>query len=476
MAKENKKSNITKNNKKDFKTQFKEIFGNKKVLGGLFLTLFLIMFFHLGTMITMPGVILPDNPQFDNNSFVGMLNLLSGGGLSQVSIFAVGLGPFITAQIIIQLLSSDLIPPLSKLAKSGERGRKKLEIITRLITLPFCAIQAYAVLALILSSDSGITVFGHATIAEIPAGEIIALIALVTGGTYIAIFIGDMISKRGIGNGITLLILSGIVSSLFSNFNVAFNVISEDLKNTGDSAQLTTILSDILYVCFFIMVLFAVVFVNATTRKIPIQQTGQGLTEDKKSLPFLPIKLNSAGVIPVIFASSIMTIPGTIAQFLAEGEPKWFIMEWLTLNSWTGIFSYFILVILFSFFYSYVQINPSQIAENFEKGGKFIPGIRTGIDTEKHITKVLYRVNWIGAPFLATIAILPYILSLVTGIPSGMALGGTGVIIMVSGSIEFWNAIRSTSTTIGYNVVKQSIVDTHFLDEKNNDEKVTQLW
>ena len=462
---------------KKFKNTFKPIFTNRTVLVAILITFAFIVFYHVGTRLTLPGVVLPDTYK-TSGSFAEMLNLLSAGGLEHMSIFAIGLGPYITAQIIIQLLSSDLIKPLAKMAKAGERGKKKLEIVTRLLTLPFCFVQSYATIALILStrggSGTGITIFGAKEIGAIPGGKLFGLMLLLTAGTYIAIFVGDMITKRGVGNGITTLILVGVIGQLFSSFNNVFNTINFKLAHTN---AVTITLSCILYTFFFIILLLLVVFINGATRKIPIQQTGQGLIEDNKELPYLPIKLNAAGVIPVIFASSVITIPGTIAQFLKEGSAKWFIQEWLTLDSWVGIVIYFVLIILFSFFYSYIQINPQQISENFQKGGKFIPGIRMGEDTEKHITKVLFRINWIGAPFLAIVASIPYIVSKVTGIPSGMSLSGTGLIILVTASLELWAAIKSASTTSGYVSTRKSIEKTYYAESEEKQEKeVTQLW
>lgn len=467
---------------KKVKATFKPIFTNKTVLASLLITLGFIVLYHLGSMLTLPGVVLPASYQTEG-SFVEMLNLLSAGGLEHMSIFAIGLGPYITAQIIIQLLSSDLVKPLAKMAKAGERGKKKLEIITRLLTLPFCFVQAYATLALILSrnaagSGTGITIFGQSTISTLfanEAGGAVGLLFLLTAGTYVAIFIGDMITKRGVGNGVTTLILVGVIGQLIPSFNNVFNVIGMKLAATN---AVTIVLSCILYTFFFVLIILVVVFINGSTRKIPIQQTGQGLIQDKKELPFLPIKLNAAGVIPVIFASSVITIPGTIAQFIPDSNyaAKDFITKWLTLDSGVGVAIYFVLIILFSFFYSYIQINPQQIAENFQKGGKFIPGVRMGDDTEKHITKVLFRINWIGAPFLAIVASIPYILSLSTGIPSGMSLSGTGIIIMVTASLELWAAIKSASTTSGYVVTRRNIEHSYYSAQEDSQEKVTQLW
>lgn len=454
----------------------KEIFTNKQVISALLITTFLVLLFHIGAVIPVPGIVIQDTEgnAVSSESFIGMMNLLSGGGLSNMSIFAVGIGPYITAQIIIQLLSSDLIPPLAKMAKGGERGKRKLEIITRLTTLPFCIAQAYAVIALMMTSGN-ITVFGASeSVGNLSVGELISLMTIFVGGTYIAIFIGDLITKRGVGNGVTLLILSGIVASLFSNFASAFEIIA-GMVVSENTQLMTTILSSALYVIFFILLLLAITFINGSIRKIPIQQTGQGLITNVNELPFLPIKLNSAGVIPVIFASSIMTIPGTIAQFLPEDTAKWFIMDYLVIESWSGLLLYVLFIILFTFFYSYIQVNPQQLSENFEKSGKFIPGVKAGYNTEKHITKVLNRVNWIGGPSLAIVAALPYIISLTIGIPSGIALGGTGIIIMVTASLELWNSVKSAATTTGYNVTRKTI-ESRYVDSDEHIDEVTHLW
>jgi preprotein translocase subunit SecY len=308
---------------KNFGTLFKEIFTNKNVLIALCITLFLVLVFHFGSIVTVPGIKLGKEDPTGQSSFTGMLNLLAGGGLSKVSLFAVGVGPYITAQIIVQLLSTDLVKPMAKMAKMGERGRKKLEIITRIITLPFAIAQAYAVLALLLNNDNntGITIFGQSSLGDLSGMETFTLLMTFTAGTYVAIFMGDIITKRGVGNGVTILILSGIVSSIIGNFSSAYSIIAhQKLNPESDTYTLSLALYFTLYVLFFVVLLIVIIFINGSIRKIPVQQTGQGLVSETKDLPFLPIKLNSAGVIPVIFASSILTIPGTIAQFLPESN------------------------------------------------------------------------------------------------------------------------------------------------------------
>ncbi|MCF0227488.1 MAG: preprotein translocase subunit SecY [Malacoplasma sp.] len=463
--------------------RFKLIFGNKQVILGICFTLFLLILYHMGSVITVPGISIPDNANANSNDFASMLNLLAGGGLTRMSIFAVGVGPYITAQIIIQLLSSDLVPPLSRMAKQGELGRRKLEIITRVATLPFALVQSYAVMALILSMNkeggeaaNQFTIFGKSAIGDLTAGEIVAMMVILTGGTYVAIFLGDMITKRGVGNGVTVIILAGIVANLFANFQTVFYSIGQKVASGVAGYMLTIILLFIVYLIFYLVVLLAVVFVNNCVRKIPIQQTGQGLTSNVKNLPYLPIKLNSAGVIPVIFASSIITIPTTVAQFLSEGSGKWIIQDYFTLSSWSGLSIFFVLIVLFTFFYSYVQINPPQMAENFEKAGKFIPGVKSGDDTAKHISRVLSRVNWIGSFILAIIAVLPYIVGMVTNIPSGIAVGGTGMIIIVGGTIEIWNSIKSAATTTGYEITGKKIAANYYDIDEDKNKKVEELW
>lgn len=466
-------------NNEGFWKNIVQIFKNKKVLAGVFFTVFLLIIFHVCSSITLPGIQIPD--QYNQTDFAGMLNLLAGGGLTRMSFFAVGVGPYITAQIIVQLLSSDLIPPLSRIQKQGERGKRKLEIITRMLALPFCLIQAYAIMAMIFSmngsAESGATfsIFGKTTMADLSAGEIFGLMMIFTGGSYIAIFLGDMITKRGVGNGITVIIFAGILSNLFGNFISVYHSIASKFPQTESTYTLAVILTFLIYMLFYFLVLLVVTFINGSIRKIPIQQTGEGLTSDVKNLSYLPIKFNSAGVIPVIFASSIMTIPSTIAQFLKEGDAKWVIQDYFTLESWSGMSLYFIFTILFTFFYSYVQLNPTQIQENFDKSGKFIPGVKSGENTAKHITKVLNRINWMGGPFLAVIATLPYFISKISGIPSGLALGGTGIIIIVSASIEIWNSINSAVTNTGYEQTRKNI-QTKYFDDSSNDTNVEELW
>lgn len=464
-------------NKKSFLVQLKQMFTNKQVVVSFIATLLLLILFRIGATLTMPGIYVPKNQDIGgDSSFLGILNLLGGGGTSRLSFMAVGVSPYITAQIIIQLLSSDLVKPLTQLSKSGERGKRKIEVITRLLTIPFALMQAYAVLSLASTTNSGVAFFGQTTIANIEGYQLFLLLIGMTAGTFLTLFIGDIISKRGVGNGITLIILVGIVSSLFSNFTSVFTFITQTGVNEN---ELLKYFSFVMYIIFFILILLATTFMNSSVRKIPIQQIGQGLSKEVDEMPYLPIKLNAAGVIPVIFASSIMTIPPTIAQFLSQDSGTIaFINNYLAIEKPVGLTIYAILILLFGFFYSHIQVNSEKLAENFQKSGKFIPGVKMGEETQKYISRILNRINFIGVPFLMLIAIIPYILTITTSIPSGLALGGTGIIIMVTGSLDFWSSLKSAQTNYTYSNLTKGLKKSNQTQISGGEQKgkVKRLW
>lgn len=477
-------------NTKISNNKLKEIWSiltNKKVIISIVVTLILLILFRIGAIIPMPYVKV-NAPSNSGTTFLDMMNLLGGGGLTNVSIFAIGISPYITAQIILQLLSTDIIPPLSRLVKSGERGRKKIEIYTRILTLPLACIQAFAILETLSrdGTNSYITFSSSMTFAKNSAVYYFFFISLMVAGTYVSIFLADLITKRGVGNGMTMIILAGIVGSFFNSFKIVF----DNLANIGGAYKyIIQIISFIVYLILYILLLMAVVFINGSKRKIPIQQVGQSLSKDPNELSYLPIKINSVGVMPVIFASSLMTIPSTVAQFLDQSSNSVYIInEYFSLNGISGIFIYFLFIMLFTFFYSYIQLNPEKLSNDFKKTGRFVVGVKMGSDTEKHISRVIYRINWIGAPFLGIIAILPYLISVITSkasggtinIPTSAALGGTGIIIMVSASLELWSSIKSTATTTNYQYkrkeIEQIIISKSDLNNVENQDEDSKLW
>ena len=472
---------MTKKSNRSFTLEnFLMTFKNKKVIICILVTIGILVLFRIGSIIPMPFIKI-NQGQMGDNSFLQIMNLLGGGGLSQFSIFAIGISPYITAQIIVQLLSSELIPPLARMTKSGEKGRRKLEIITRVLTLPFAIVQSYSIMSMMLNSTSIITTVTNIPITPGSPGFYAFYICLMVSGTYITILLGDLISKRGVGNGMTSIILTGIVASLFNSFQTVYNsLVGISIQNSN----LITLISFVIYLFFYFLVLIGIIFIEGSVRKIPIQQVGQSFSRDSNSLSYLPIKINSASVIPVIFASSIITIPTTIMQLLPQNSGSAsFIQSYLSLDSISGLIIYFFLIIIFTFFYSYVQFNPNKISEDFKKSGRFIPGVKVGEDTEKYISKILYRINWIGGPFLAFIASLPYIVSIITryasngfiNIPSYASLGGTGIVIMVTGTIELWESIKSTAKTTNYSYQKKEIIAS-LSNENSSTKNDSQLW
>lgn len=451
---------------KSFWIGTKEIITNKKLMTSIFITLCLLILFRIGSIITIPLVDPSNiNSTGSNNSFTDLLNLIGGGGLSRFSIFALGIGPYITAQIIVQLLSTDLVPPLQRLAKSGEKGRKQLDMISRLITLPFAILQVFAVVQLL--DNTNLVKFG-----ELDATKWAYLMAILVAGTYFAIFLGDLITKKGVGNGLSLIIAAGVISHLRFDFATVFRSIGQ---NYGTNINL--IFNFSLYIVFSFLMIIFVAIINGSVRKIPIQKTGQGVIGSDQ-LPYLPIKVNSAGILPVIFASSFLSIPITIAQILPPSaiEHKWNIEDYVSFNSWVGISIYFSLVVLFTFFYSYIQTNPEELSKNLRNSGSFIVGIRPGEDTERHITKVLNRINWLGGPFIAIIACLPYVVQKLFSIPSNTALGGTGIIILVSVCIETFKAIQSSKTSSNYSKKTNFLITSNENITNNNNSSGSTIW
>ena len=425
------------------------ILKNKEIMGRIVFTIMILLIFRIGAQIPVPGATIPDssalNTYLSGNNALSIMNLLGGGTLQSFSIFALGVSPYITAQIIVQLLSTDVLPALTDLKRQGQYGRKKMELATRYLTLLLGAVQAYGIIKTMENSD----------FVEFAAGETawlsyVYVVIVLLAGSMLVMWLGDQISTKGIGNGISMIIFAGIVSSLPGQMATAFTTwVSQGFATGMDSAAVAGVFKFLLYVLAYLLIIAFVTFVELAKRKIPVQHSGKGggQTASMAKASFLPIKINSAGVIPVIFASSILTAPSVIAAFIGTGkEPEWLgIFNMTTMykmtDNWSmpwGLIIYLVLTVAFTFFYANLQINPEQMAENFQKNGSYIPGIRPGIETERYVRKVLNRVTVLGAISLCIIAAIPPVLTL-TGVFGGnqsLALGGTGMIIVVGVALE----------------------------------------
>ena len=425
------------------------ILKNKEIMNRILFTVLILFIFRIGAQITVPGV----NPEgleeyLNSGSALSLMNMLGGGTLQTFSIFALGVSPYITAQIIVQLLSTDVLPALSELKRQGQYGRKKIEYATRYLTLLLGAVQAYGIIKTIEnSSEVTLNLDGNWL-------TYIYIIIVMLAGTMIVMWLGDQISVKGIGNGISMIIFAGIVCSLPNQFAHAFTTYISTTAGSPENLVIAGVFKFILYVFAYLLIIGFVTFVELSQRKVPIQHSGKsgGQTQSMARASFLPIKINSAGVIPVIFASSLMMAPSVVAGFLGTDTSG---ASWLDIFStskmydmggWSmpwGLLIYIVLTVAFTFFYANLQINPEQMAENFQKNGSYIPGIKPGIETERYIRKVLNRVTFLGASALVVIAALPSILTLsgVFGGDNSLVLGGTGMIIVVGVCLELNNQI-----------------------------------
>jgi len=442
--------------------KFIDIFKNKEVVGRIFFTVMILFIFRIGAAITLPGIDASKmtDEATKSNTVLSMMNLLGGGALSNYSVFALGVSPYITGQIIIQLLGMDVLPALTELNKQGQFGRKKTEMATRYLTLMLGAVQGYGIIQMSKNVD-WITItmeenfFTYAYI-----------ISILMAGTMLVMWLGDQITTKGVGNGISVIIFAGIVVSLPNQISTAFNKWIVAKWNLGSSEASLGVFRFILYILAFIAIVAFVTFIELSKRKIPVQHASRsGGSEKMSRASFLPIKVNSAGVIPVIFASSIMTTPSIIASFISEEASN---AKWLKIFDYTymfpmgekfsmpwGLIIYLVLIFAFSFFYSNLQINPERMAEDFKKNGSYIPGIRPGVETERYVKKVLNRVTLLGASSLMFIAALPVVLTLtgVFGNDSSLAIGGTGLIIVVGVALEINNQISGLIAGKSYDEV-----------------------
>ena len=420
------------------------ILKNKEIMNRILFTILILFIFRIGCQITVPGAELQSenlSSYLESNNALALMNILGGGTLQTFSIFALGVSPYITAQIITQLLATDVLPALTELKRQGQYGRKKMEMATRYLTLMLGAVQAYGIIKTMETSE--LVTFNA---GSNPWLTYVYVVIVMLAGSMVVMWLGDQISVKGIGNGISMIIFAGIVCSLPNQISTAFQrwILA---ANPGDAAQIQGVFSFLLYIFSFLVIISFVTFVELSKRKIPVQHSGKGggQTQSMAKASFLPIKINSAGVIPVIFASSIMTAPSIIVAFIGgDTNAEWlhvFSSSQMTdMGSWQmpwGLIIYLALTIMFTFFYANLQINPEQLAENFQKNGSYIPGVRPGIETERYVRKVLNRVTFIGAMALAIIAALPSVLTLTVfkDYPS-LALGGTGLIIVVGVALE----------------------------------------
>jgi len=396
---------------------------NKDLRKRIYFTLLVLTIYVIGISIEVPGT-----QQITKNlGFLELLNVMGGGALKNFSIFALGVSPYITASIIIQLLQMDIIPYFSELGKQGATGQQKLNQITRYVGILFAFVQGYAMSIAFLGSSMG--TMGYLKVALI-----------MTAGTAFLLWLGDQVTQKGLGNGVSLLIMAGIVYSLPSMMKTAFNSL---IPNGLAYSTALEIGSFVLFLLVYLLIIVGVVWMEGAERRISIQYANKS-TANLGKQTFMPIKINSAGVIPVIFASSLLGIPATIAQFINKGDFTNFVDKYLNYNQPVGFILFVVLIFFFAYFYTFVQMKPDNMAKNLQNNGGYIPGIRPGEATKKYFTSVLARLTVVGAFALTLLAVLPILVNMFTPLPSSVQLGGTGLLIVVGVAIETYKQLEGS--------------------------------
>ncbi|HCM89167.1 MULTISPECIES: preprotein translocase subunit SecY [Vagococcus] len=407
----------------------KDSFKVKSIRSKIFFTLFILFAFRVGAHITVPGVDAKALLELNDLALVAMFNQVSGNAMERFSLFAMGVSPYITASIIIQLLQMDIVPKFVEWAKQGEVGRRKLNQATRYLTLVLGFVQSIAITA-------GFNFYTNAGLVKEPNPmTYISIGIILTAGTMLVTWMGEQISEKGIGNGVSMIIFAGIIAKLPSSIKEIYEAYFVNI----DQSELTRsfIFIAILIVAVLLIVTM-VTYVQQAERKIPIQYTKRVAGAPQSS--YLPLKVNAAGVIPVIFASSFIATPSTIltAFKTSHGGEAWFkVLEQIfNYSTIPGGIIYTVLIIAFTFFYAFVQVNPEKVAENLQKQGSYIPSVRPGKATEQFISSLLMRLSTVGSLFLGLVAILPIIAQNVWNLPQSIGLGGTSLLIVISVALE----------------------------------------
>ncbi len=415
------------------KNLFKDPILKKKIL----FTFFIFFIFRVFAFLPVPSVnLLKLKILFSQNQFLSLLDIFSGGTLANFSVMALGLGPYINASIIMQLLTF-VFPQLEALQKEGEMGRVKINQYTRLLTIPIAFFQAIGMYFLL---------YNQKIVTNLNFLELFSFIITITAGTFIVLWFGELITEKGIGNGVSLLIFAGIVTRVPVVFTQALVNLNQEL-----------FFNFLILVVLGILTVYSVVFVNESVKKIPVfySKRIKGNRTSGGGTTYLPLKLNQAGVIPIIFAVSFVLFPQLIGNFLSYAKNPMiasFAKGLIRLFDSGGVVynvTYFALVVGFTFFYTMVVFNPTKISEEIQKHGGFIPGIRPGIATKEYLENVVYKITGFGAVFLGLIAIAPSLASKVTGVPS-VIIGGTSILIVVSVILETFKNLESQMVVKNY--------------------------
>ena len=407
----------------------------KDIRQRLLYTLMILVVFRIGTHITVPGVNASAIVTFANSGFFGILNTFSGGALSNFSIFSMGVSPYITASIVVQLLQMDILPTFVEWSKQGEVGRRKLNTATRYLTIVIGFFQAFAI-------SFGFNAYANYGLINNPGISTYLLIALVlTAGTMFVTWLGDMITVNGISNGVSIIIFAGIVARMPHDI---YEFYVSQLQGKADEELYRAYGFTAALAVAIILVVMLVVYIEQAQRRLPISYSKRPTGANEAS--WLPLKINSAGVIPVIFASSFIALPQTVLSAVhgQYSEESWYQVATniFDYQKPAGASLYIFLIVVFTYFYAFVQVNPEKVAENLQKQGGYILSVRPGKDTEHYISGMLLRLSTVGALYLGGISLLPMIAAALWNLPRGLMLGGTNLLIVVGVALEISRQIE----------------------------------
>jgi len=420
-----------------FVQTIQNIFKIEELRSRIITTILMLVVVRVGAQVTLPGInveLLLSSSQGGSDDLFGLFDLFVGGAFSNAAIFALGVMPYITSSIIFQL-AGIVIPEIQKMQKEGEEGRRKINQYTRIGTVLIAGLQSWAFSVRMLNMDVG----GEAVVPVSPVLFTLTTVLLLTGGTIFLMWIGEQITERGIGNGISLIIMIGIVArlpqALLQEFNSVFTL--------GERPWIV----EIIIFIFLIFVIAAIIYVTQGARKIPVQYAKRqvGRKVFGGTTQYIPLRVNTAGVMPIIFAQALMFIPNTIFSFFPESETLYSLVSLFSERSFFYAGLYGMMVVFFTYFYTAVVFNPRDIADNMKKQGGFIPGIRPGRPTQEYIDNVLTKITLPGSLFLALVAIMPTFAMNILGVTTMFAsfFGGTSLLIMVGVALDTLQQIES---------------------------------
>ncbi|WP_018924652.1 preprotein translocase subunit SecY [Salsuginibacillus kocurii] len=398
-------------------------------------TLLMLVVFRMGSFIPVPGSDSDVIEFTDQANAFGFLDTFGGGALGNFSIFAMGVMPYITASIVVQLLRMDVVPKFTEWAKQGEAGRRKLAQFTRYFTVVLAFLQG-------LGMSIGFNNLFPGLIPNDTVPMYIFIALVMTAGTTFLMWLGEQITAKGVGNGISIVIFAGIAAGIPDGVNLIYTT---QIQDSGDQLFMG-IVTVLILALGVLAIIVGVIFVQQAIRKVPIQYAKRlvGRSPVGGQSTHLPLKVNAAGVIPIIFALSLFIFPPTIAGFIGENNPiALWIIENFDYTQPIGMLIYGLLIIGFTYFYTFVQVNPEQMAENLKRQGGYVPGIRPGKTTEIFIRRILYRLTLVGALFLATVSTLPIFFTDQIGLPAAIQIGGTGLLIVVGVALDTMKQIES---------------------------------